>query len=411
MLTLLNFLVLLKKKVDNEDTNYLLILEYADSGTLGEFLKNNFSRLDWNMKLQFAIQIADAVSCLHENDIIHCDLHSDNILVHQNMLKLADFGLSHRLAEVSTQKDIIGVLPYIDPQFFQAQTSNNKSYCYKPNKKSDIYSIGVLLWEISSGYKPFKSYNSYQRNKLLLEILDGKRETPIPNTPIDYINIYTKCWEINPNNRLDIQQVLSLLKLINIDLNEIIINEIISQYEHSIQNKVDKKDIAQLIKIHLIIKNTNEHEIFKYLLDNNDKQQNIQVLAIFYCYGIGTEKNENIAFELFKKAAEKGVINAIYNLGYCFQYGIGTKKNENKAFKSYKVAAEKEDIDAINNFGECYYYGIGTEKDKIKAFELYKRAAEKGQINAISNLGYCYQNGIGTEKDKIRAFELYKESI
>lgn len=107
------------------------------------------------------------------------------------MLKLADFGHSHRLAEVSTQKDIVGVLPYIDPQFFQTQTSNNKSYCYKPNKKSDIYSIGVLLWEISSGYKPFKSYNSYQRNKLLLEILDGKRETPIPNTPIDYINIYT----------------------------------------------------------------------------------------------------------------------------------------------------------------------------------------------------------------------------
>ncbi|PKY57883.1 kinase-like protein [Rhizophagus irregularis] len=68
------------KKKDNEDTNYLLILEYADSGTLGEFLKNNFSRLDWNMKSQFAIQIADAVSCLHENDIIHCDLNAGKLI-------------------------------------------------------------------------------------------------------------------------------------------------------------------------------------------------------------------------------------------------------------------------------------------------------------------------------------------
>ena len=54
----------------------MLVLEYADSGTLGNYLKDNFNKLDWNIKLQFAIQIADAVSCLHRNDIIHRDLVS-----------------------------------------------------------------------------------------------------------------------------------------------------------------------------------------------------------------------------------------------------------------------------------------------------------------------------------------------
>ena len=85
------------------------------------------------------------------------------------------------------------MIPYIDPQHFQEQTNgNNNSYHYKPNKKSDVYSVGVLLWEISSGQKPFKSYDKfYQIPKLILEILNGKRETPIPDTPIDYINIYT----------------------------------------------------------------------------------------------------------------------------------------------------------------------------------------------------------------------------
>lgn len=57
-------------------SNYLLILEYADSGTLGNYLKDNFSKLDWGIKLQFAIQIADAVSCIHQNNIVHCDLVS-----------------------------------------------------------------------------------------------------------------------------------------------------------------------------------------------------------------------------------------------------------------------------------------------------------------------------------------------
>jgi hypothetical protein len=98
------------------------------------------------------------------------------------------------LAEVSTQKDIFGRIPYIDPQHFQEQTSNdnNSSYHYKPNKKSDVYSVGVLLWELSSGQKPFNSYDKfYQKPKLIMEILDGKRESPIPDTPIGYTNIYT----------------------------------------------------------------------------------------------------------------------------------------------------------------------------------------------------------------------------
>ena len=60
--------------------NYLLILEYADSGTLRNYLEDNFSKLDWNIKLQFAIQIADAVSCMHKKDIIHRDLVSIKIV-------------------------------------------------------------------------------------------------------------------------------------------------------------------------------------------------------------------------------------------------------------------------------------------------------------------------------------------
>jgi serine/threonine protein kinase len=117
-------------------------------------------------------------------------------LVHQNTLKLADFGLSRRLADVSTQKDIIGKIAYIDPQNFQKKTINDTiSYGYRPNKKSDVYSVGVLLWEISSGRKPFESYDIYyQRLSLMLEIPDGKRETPVPGTPSDYINIYTSMY-------------------------------------------------------------------------------------------------------------------------------------------------------------------------------------------------------------------------
>lgn len=101
---------------------------------------------------------------------------------------MTDFGLSHKLAKVSnTSADIIGILPYIDPQHFKEKLNDN----YKTNKRSDVYSVGVLLWEISSGKRPFESYNKpHQKSTLMLKILNGKREIPTSDTPIDYMNIY-----------------------------------------------------------------------------------------------------------------------------------------------------------------------------------------------------------------------------
>jgi len=54
----------------------MLIIEYADGGTLRQYLHKNFKNMDWDIKLKFAKQIAGAINCLHENEIIHRDLVS-----------------------------------------------------------------------------------------------------------------------------------------------------------------------------------------------------------------------------------------------------------------------------------------------------------------------------------------------
>ncbi|UZN99926.1 uncharacterized protein OCT59_001185 [Rhizophagus irregularis] len=68
----------------------------------------------------------------------------------------------------------------------------------------------------------------------------------------------------------------------------------------------------------------------------------------------------------------------IYHLGYCYQHGIGIERNETRAFQLYKEAAENGHINSKYNLGRCYQHGIGIEKNEIKAFELFKEAAQKG---------------------------------
>jgi serine/threonine protein kinase len=97
---------------------------------------------------------------------------------------LADFGLSKKIARASSNASrIFGIIPYLDPKSF-----NNKGQKYKLNNKSDVYSIGVLMWEIANGRQPF--YTEDWDISLALDIINGKREDTIDGTPVAYSNLY-----------------------------------------------------------------------------------------------------------------------------------------------------------------------------------------------------------------------------
>ena len=85
---------------------------------------------------------------------------------------------------------------YIDPQYFNDVN-------YKLDVKSDVYSFGVILWEVSSGRPP------EDRDKN--QVLSGEREEPVENTPLEYRDIYQKCWKTDQNLRPGFSKVHKIL--------------------------------------------------------------------------------------------------------------------------------------------------------------------------------------------------------
>src|SRR4051794_34495295 len=104
---------------------------------------------------------------------------------------IANFGLSKQLNEIKSNPVVYGLPAYFDPQCI---INNN----YEQNEKSDIYSLGVLFWAISSGKPPFHGISEF---KIIVDINKGKREKPISSTPLKYQQLYENCWKEEPYQR------------------------------------------------------------------------------------------------------------------------------------------------------------------------------------------------------------------
>ncbi|EXX66998.1 Cdc15p [Rhizophagus irregularis DAOM 197198w] len=172
--------------------NYMLVIEKADID-LRKYLQQTQNQLSWKERIKIAYYITLALKIIHGENAIHRDLHSGNIL-YSNMNQdwfISDLGFCGP-ADKSTES-IYGNLPYIAPEVISGKNTT---------KKSDVYSIGMLMWEISSGQPPFSYYkNDYH---LALNIINGMRPKVISETPLKYENLMKQCWDADPSKRPDI---------------------------------------------------------------------------------------------------------------------------------------------------------------------------------------------------------------
>ncbi|XP_034139117.1 uncharacterized protein LOC117590516 isoform X6 [Drosophila guanche] len=192
-------------------TKLCLVMEYARGGSLNRILAG---KIPPDVLVNWAIQIARGMNYLHNEapmSIIHRDLKSSNVLIYeaiednhlqQKTLKITDFGLAREM--YNTQRmSAAGTYAWMPPEVISVSTYS---------KSSDVWSYGVLLWELITGETPYKGFDPLS---VAYGVAVNTLTLPIPKTcPETWGSLMKSCWQTDPHKRPGFKEILKQLESI-----------------------------------------------------------------------------------------------------------------------------------------------------------------------------------------------------
>ncbi|TKY55190.1 Serine/threonine-protein kinase HT1 [Spatholobus suberectus] len=184
-----------------------VVVEYLAGGNLKSYLiKNRRRKLAFKVVIQLALDLARGLSYLHSQKIVHRDVKTENMLLDKTRtVKIADFGVAR--VEASNPNDMTGetgTLGYMAPEVL-----NGNPY----NRKCDVYSFGICLWEIYCCDMP---YPDLSFSEITSAVVRQNLRPEIPRCcPSSLANVMKKCWDATPDKRPEMDEVVSMLEAID----------------------------------------------------------------------------------------------------------------------------------------------------------------------------------------------------
>ncbi|KAG0476992.1 hypothetical protein HPP92_013833 [Vanilla planifolia] len=167
-------------------------------------------QLELHLAISFSLDIARAMECLHANGIIHRDLKPDNLLLtanHKNV-KLVDFGLAREETVTEMMTAETGTYRWMAPELYSTVTLRRGEKKHYTNKV-DVYSFGIVLWELLTNRMPFEGMSNLQA---AYAAAFKQERPPIPeDVPTELVFIIKSCWVEDPNMRPSFSQIIRML--------------------------------------------------------------------------------------------------------------------------------------------------------------------------------------------------------
>ncbi|KAG5234722.1 hypothetical protein OIU76_026002 [Salix suchowensis] len=182
---------------------YCIITEYMSQGTLRMYLnKKEPYSLSTETILRLALDISRGMEYLHSQGVIHRDLKSNNLLLNDEMrVKVADFGTSCLETQCQETKGNKGTYRWMAPEMIK------EKHC---SRKVDVYSFGIVLWELTTALLPFQGMTPVQA---AFAVAEKNERPPLPASCQPALaHLIKRCWAANPSKRPDFSFIVSALE-------------------------------------------------------------------------------------------------------------------------------------------------------------------------------------------------------
>lgn len=202
--------------VGEENGNYYIVMELVEGITLKKYIEKK-ARLSYKEAVSVAIQVSMGIDAAHNNHIIHRDIKPQNIIIsREGKVKVTDFGIAKAATSNTITSNVMGSVHYTSPEQARGGYSD---------EKSDIYSLGITMYEMLTGRVPF---NGETTVAIAIKHIQEEMPTPrelVPEIPESVESIVMKCCQKSPERRYqNMQELVADLKqsLISPDENFVI---------------------------------------------------------------------------------------------------------------------------------------------------------------------------------------------